>query len=175
MVIIPPSSFASSRDMESPNPVPPNLRLVEPSACWKASNMRCCFSGGIPRPVSTTARESVFFGSNPDDFSAAPSPGRSILSETVPFSVNLKALERKFLSTCSTRFRSVWIESGRPFPIKTSNVRPLLDATGSKVCRIPSLTSLRGISSTSRSIFPASTLERSRTSLISESKSEPEV
>ena len=35
----PPRSRASSRLIERPRPVPPYCRLVEPSACWKASKM----------------------------------------------------------------------------------------------------------------------------------------
>ena len=42
--ISPPSSLDSSRLMARPRPVPPYLRLVEPSACWKASKMICCLS-----------------------------------------------------------------------------------------------------------------------------------
>ena len=38
--------------MAKPKPVPPYLRLVLPSACWNASKIICCFSGGMPMPVS---------------------------------------------------------------------------------------------------------------------------
>ena len=48
----PPSRSARPRLMESPRPVPPYLRLVEPSACWKASKMIFCLSFEIPIPVS---------------------------------------------------------------------------------------------------------------------------
>jgi hypothetical protein len=40
-LISPPRSFESSRLMARPRPVPPYLREVEPSACWKASKMIC--------------------------------------------------------------------------------------------------------------------------------------
>ena len=53
-VISPPSSLASSRLIARPSPVPPYLRLVLPSACWKASKMMCCFSPEMPMPVSVT-------------------------------------------------------------------------------------------------------------------------
>jgi hypothetical protein len=36
--------------------VPPYLRLVEASACWKASNTIFCFSTGMPTPVSVTSK-----------------------------------------------------------------------------------------------------------------------
>ena len=52
----PPSSCASSRLMARPRPVPPYLRLVEASACWKASNTIFCFSTGMPTPVSVTSK-----------------------------------------------------------------------------------------------------------------------
>ena len=44
--ISPPSSRESSRLIARPRPVPPYLRLVLPSACWNASKMICCLSGG---------------------------------------------------------------------------------------------------------------------------------
>ncbi len=53
--IDPPSSRAISRLIVRPRPVPPYLRLVVPSACWNASKMSCCFSTGMPMPVSRTA------------------------------------------------------------------------------------------------------------------------
>jgi hypothetical protein len=40
--------------MARPSPVPPYRRDVDPSACWNGSKMICCFSGGIPMPVSLT-------------------------------------------------------------------------------------------------------------------------
>ena len=52
--ISPPSRCASSRLMASPRPVPPYLRAVPASACWNASKMIRCFSGGMPMPVSLT-------------------------------------------------------------------------------------------------------------------------
>ena len=38
-LISPPSARASSRLIDSPSPVPPYVRLVVPSACWKASKI----------------------------------------------------------------------------------------------------------------------------------------
>ena len=38
--IVPPSRRAISRLIVRPSPVPPYLRLVVPSACWKASKIR---------------------------------------------------------------------------------------------------------------------------------------
>ena len=39
--------------------MPPYLRLVLASACWKASKMIRCFSGGIPMPVSETSNDTT--------------------------------------------------------------------------------------------------------------------
>ena len=55
-LISPPSSTASSRLMARPRPVPPYLREVPASACWKASKISRCFSGAMPMPVSSTAK-----------------------------------------------------------------------------------------------------------------------
>ena len=41
--------LAADRQAEA---VPPYLRLVLPSACWNASKMIRCLSGGMPMPVS---------------------------------------------------------------------------------------------------------------------------
>jgi hypothetical protein len=54
--ISPPSRLASSRLIARPRPVPPYLRLVLASACWKASKMIRCFSAGMPMPVSEPRR-----------------------------------------------------------------------------------------------------------------------
>ena len=45
--------------MARPRPVPPNRRVVDPSACLKASKIVSCFSGGMPMPVSVTAKCSI--------------------------------------------------------------------------------------------------------------------
>ena len=58
--ISPPSRRVISREMESPSPVPPYLRLVVPSACWNASKMIFCLFLGIPMPVSITENRRTF-------------------------------------------------------------------------------------------------------------------
>src|SRR5207245_10550094 len=52
--ISPPNKLASSLLIARPKPVPPYLRLLPSSACWKASKMIRCLSCGIPIPVSAT-------------------------------------------------------------------------------------------------------------------------
>src|SRR5205823_7493966 len=46
--ISPPSNRANSRLIARPSPVPPYLRLVEPSPRWNASKMIACLSGESP-------------------------------------------------------------------------------------------------------------------------------
>ena len=95
--ISPPSRFASSRLIARPNPVPPYRRLVLASACWNASKMMRCFSGGMPMPVSVT--------SNAMTVAAVASTGWSGVQpdvtlwtrmRTPPCSVNLIAFESRF-------------------------------------------------------------------------------
>ena len=109
--ISPPSSRAISRLIERPRPVPPNLRLVVPSACWNASKISCCLSFGMPMPVSlhlerdhaALARDRAC-GSR----TAASASARWIDSVTPPCSVNLNAFDSRFLSTCCSRWPSVY-------------------------------------------------------------------
>src|SRR5271166_2357913 len=67
--ISPPSRFDNSRLIARPNPVPPYLRLVLASACWNASKMIFCFSGGMPIPVSETSSEITLEAVDSDELS----------------------------------------------------------------------------------------------------------
>ena len=44
--------------MVSPRPVPPYLRVIDVSSCSNARKIFACFSGGMPMPVSVTAKRS---------------------------------------------------------------------------------------------------------------------
>ena len=94
--------------MANPSPVPPYLRLVLASACWKASKTIFCFSSGIPMPVSETSKAMTVVASFEDRVGGAPTRcgGRDVQC-TPPCSVNLKAFDNKFFSTCCRRFESV--------------------------------------------------------------------
>ena len=46
--------LTSLAEIASPNPVPPKRRLVEESDWLNDSKMCCCFSCGMPMPVSET-------------------------------------------------------------------------------------------------------------------------
>ena len=52
--IRPPISSTSVEEIVSPRPVPPNRRVVDPSACRNGSKIARCFSGGMPIPLSLT-------------------------------------------------------------------------------------------------------------------------
>ncbi len=132
--ISPPRRRAISRLMARPRPVPPYLRLVLPSACWKASKMICCFSGEIPIPVSVTETARTERARFKDSiWGPQPSLTGSTRSVTRPRSVNLKALESRFLMTCWKRVESVKIERGRSRATSMPKPTPLASATWRKV------------------------------------------
>ena len=57
--IRPPIIWTSVAEIVRPSPVPPNRRVVEPSAWLKASKIVACLSAGMPMPVSVTAKCSI--------------------------------------------------------------------------------------------------------------------
>ena len=52
--IRPPISSTSVDEIVRPSPVPPNRRVVEPSAWVNGSKIARCLSAGMPMPVSLT-------------------------------------------------------------------------------------------------------------------------
>ena len=54
--ISPPIIWTSRAEIARPSPVPPYLRVVDVSAWEKALKSFCCLSGGMPMPVSLTAK-----------------------------------------------------------------------------------------------------------------------
>src|SRR2546426_429937 len=87
--ISPPSKLVSSRLMASPSPVPPYLRLVPASACWKASKMIRRFSKGIPMPVSATSKATTAAAPLRIGWSSLQPPtAAEMLRRTPPCSVN---------------------------------------------------------------------------------------
>ena len=77
-----------------PSPVPPYLRVVELSACVNGSRISCCFSAGIPIPVSLTATCKV-------TVSVTGRIRRSTI--TSPCAVNLMALPTRLTRICRRR------------------------------------------------------------------------
>ena len=63
---VPPMRLTILAAIDSPRPVPPKRREVEPSACVNASKMSACLSAGMPIPVSRTeARTRTVPGGSP--------------------------------------------------------------------------------------------------------------
>ena len=101
--IRPPICSTSWREIASPSPVPPKRRVVEASACAKASKMTRLLSAGMPMPVSAMATRKVT--------ASGVTASASTCTETSPRSVNLIALP--------TRLRRIW--PSRPVsPIRSS-------------------------------------------------------
>ena len=91
--------------MTSPSPVPPYLRVIEPSACVNAVNSPLSCSFVMPIPVSMTLNES---------FTLLPITCSSFIwSVMLPLSVNLVALLIRFVKICERRSGS---------PINTSGI-----------------------------------------------------
>jgi hypothetical protein len=136
--------------------------------------MICCCSLGMPMPVSATEKAitwSAWLSMRLDG--RQPSVTGRTRSTTLPWSVNLKALERRFLSTCCTRRGSVSMARGRPGSASISNSSPLAWATWRKVRSQNSSMAPSSTSSSAIAMVPDSILLRSRMSLMSRSRSEP--
>ena len=92
-----------------------------------------------------------------------------------PAGVNLMALPAIFISTCRKRVGSVWMVSGiGPSKIVLS-CSPFSSALERKIEETSSMSLIGEQTTSSTSSFPASTLERSRMSLIKASKCVPPV
>ncbi|MNQ90313.1 hypothetical protein D3C85_1056490 [compost metagenome] len=166
-LISPSRASTSWRVMASPRPVPPKRRLVEPSICWKAWNMRSCWSSDMPMPVSRTAKRST------SRSSAAAVGSSSTESSTSPCSVNFSALDSRLRSIWCRRTRSLWITRGTPAWTWVISRRPLISAMGRRLPSSSASMSWTFSGSSLSCMRPASTLARSRTSLISCRRSLP--
>ena len=160
--------------MARPRPVPPYLRLVPASACWNASKISFCFSGGMPMPVSDTSK-AITAGAVLRTGCSLLQPPRApeTLRLTPPSAVNLKALDSRFFSTCCKRLELVTMLRVRLGSSSMANESWRLSAS----CRngrptVSSRLAVR-ISSASTVTVPDSILERSRMSLIRLSRSVP--
>ncbi len=80
-------------------------------------------------PVSWTEKASTVFARLSVSLSELhPSITGVIERETLPFSVNLKAFESRFLRICWSRLASVWIVFGRSIARSTSKSSFLVSA-----------------------------------------------
>ncbi len=127
----------------------------------------------MPIPVSHTSIARHFPAFSPLRNRSVPGAGRPNVTLTVPRSVNLIALDIRFLITCSTRFRSLTISAGAPSCIIISRLRLFSATMCWKAARTPSPRSLTLTVCIRNSIFPASILDKSKISLIRFSRSLP--
>ena len=142
----------------NPSPVPPNLRVVDESACVKDLNSFPFCSSVNPIPVSLTENLSLILPSN--IFS------NSVEKTISPFSVNLTELLARFVNICPTL-------NGSPIRFNGTSGE-IAKTTSSPFCCALYVTRLDTLSSTSsrlKSIFsivsiPASILEKSSISLM---------
>ena len=93
-------------------------------------------------------------------------PGRPMRRLTAPSAVNLNALLSRLLAICSSLLPSVRRSEGRPASMSSVKPRPFSSATCANVRRNRCARSASARSSITSSILPASTLDRSRMSLI---------
>ncbi|GAA3150909.1 hypothetical protein GCM10020001_088160 [Nonomuraea salmonea] len=131
-VMAPPSRYAISRQIDSPSPVPPYLRLVVPSACWNAPKITSSCCPGMPTPVSTT-RSAMAGPWGRTDAGSSPGAAGSMRSSTLPVSVNLTAFDSRFRSTCRSRESSVSSSAGTPGARVTRKSRPFWPVMGRNV------------------------------------------
>ena len=85
-------SSTSCRQIASPRPVPPNLRVVDESAWAKARNSRSWSPAAMPMPMSMTSKRSAT--------RSAFSSSTETRMTTSPSEVNFTALEPRLSSTC---------------------------------------------------------------------------
>ena len=93
--IWPPIISTSCLEIARPRPVPPYLRVVEPSACEKAWNKYGSPSGAMPMPVSVTVKQTVTW--------VGVSLSRVTRRATSPSSVNLIPLTSRLVMTWRSR------------------------------------------------------------------------
>ena len=98
--------------MDRPSPVPPYLRLVVPSACWKAPKIVSSCCSAMPMPVSMTRKATTGPPPARRRRAARRSAAGSMRSSTLPCSVNFTALDSRLRSTCRSRASSVSSSAG---------------------------------------------------------------
>ena len=158
---VPPISSASRREIDSPSPVPPKRRVIDPSACAKGAKMLSICDASMPMPVSLTTMHST---------GADACPSRHCTeTRTSPSSVNFTALPTRLTSTWCRRNPSALMRRGTSGAI-SSRSRTVL----SRSCGWNRPTALSTVASTSKGSelafnWPASILEKSSTLFITPS------
>ena len=155
----PPMISIMCRLMARPSPVPPYLRVVDASACENPAKILCWLSGAMPMPESLMAKSMW----------ATPSTTRCRCSDTTtcPTAVNLTALPPKLFKICCRRKASPSSTAGSVLSMSNSTSMPLVPALVDKITARSRINLLTANGCASSAILPASTLEKSRMSLIS--------
>ena len=157
--------------MAKPNPVPPCRRVTVASACRNGSKMRSSLSAATPSPVSWTSTANRAGRSAPS--SPTPAGVTSAMRRTDPSAVNLTALPTRLMSTCRSRSGSVTTAAGAGPTQRPSKVSPLSAAFTRSALSTSAITACGSHRRRANSIRPASTLERSRMSLMRASRCLP--
>ena len=159
--------------MVNPRPVPPNRRVVEPSAWLNAWNNLLICSAVIPMPVSVTRKTMLAAaGISPSPPAVPGERGegtRRTSSRISPCLVNLLELPKRLNKHCRTLTRSLSIEpmsSGQ----STTNALAFWTTNGRIVLVTSPIRVATSNDSSCSSIIWASIFERSRMSLISPSR-----
>ncbi len=134
-----------------------------PSACSNSWKMRACCSGAMPMPVSRTSNTI-----------SSGRPPASTMTPTPPVSVNLMALPARLSSTWRSRVASPMTRSGSRSSTSEAISRPLAWARGASSSTTSSTSAASENGCGSSSSLPASILEKSRISSISDSSASPE-
>src|SRR2546426_629965 len=125
-------------DIVRPNPVPPYLRVSEPSACAKASKITFRFSGGMPIPVSRTTKCSNTLSLSPGSIPT--------FNTTSPLSVNLTALLSKLVTICRRRVGSPTTATGTSGWTSQTSSHPFWCAcTAKALVPVPGFSGLFGL------------------------------
>ena len=163
--MLPPIISTSRRVMVRPRPVPPYLRVTEPSAWVKAWNSRATWAWSMPMPLSRTSMRSC---------TRCGSCCRlRTTTATWPCSVNFTALPIRLVRIWPRRRGSPTRACTTSGATSNSSSRPFawaFSATTDDTCS--SVSSSRN-STASISSLPASILEKSRISLITPSSDCP--
>ena len=149
-------------DMDNPKPVPPNSRVIDASAWLNRSKIRANCSGAMPIPSSTTST-----------CSKASSPVRATQDTdrvTFPSCVNLTALPARFINTCRIRPSSPTSRVTAHFLSSTVSLTRCTSARFCKRSATPRNMAQGSKGTGSMASFPVSIFEKSRISLMIESR-----
>ena len=163
--IRPPIISTSFREMVSPSPVPPCFRVVDMSAWVKAWNSFAHCSGVMPIPVSRT--ENLNCTLRPVCSST------STFTQTSPCSVNFTALLTRLVRICPSRNGSPDSRCGIEAATSAKNSSPFSWAFWPVRVATELTTWSKSKSVVSSFSLPASTLEKSKISLMIPSREVP--